>query len=304
MKSMVHLPSLRQLGHLVALADSGHFGRGAASCHVTQSTLSASVMALERLLGASLVDRTSRKVVFTPLGREVVARARDLLRDAENLALVAKAGAEPLVGLLKLGAIPTIGPFLLPRVLPQLRRRFPKLKLYLREDLTARLLEMLERGDLDVALIALPYDTPNIETEVLFEDPFVVTLRKDDALAQHRQVRSSDLAREPLLLLAEGHCMRGHALSACRQPRSAETQALEATSLLTLVQMVENGLGATLLPQLAVDGGILRGTKLVTRSLAASAEKRAVGLAWRKGTRRAQEFKLLGGAIAEAARQR
>jgi LysR family transcriptional regulator, hydrogen peroxide-inducible genes activator len=134
-------------------------------------------------------------------------------------------------------------------VLPRLRRRFPKLKLYLREDLTARLLEMLDRGDLDVALIALPYETPNIETQVLFEDPFVLMVRKDDALARHGQVRSSDLAREPLLLLAEGHCMRGHALSACRQPRSAETQALEATSLLTLVQMVENGLGATLLPQ-------------------------------------------------------
>lgn len=299
---MVHLPSLRQLRHLVALADEAHFGRAAAACHVTQSTLSASLMALEELLGAPLVDRTSRKVVFTPLGNEVVGRARKLLIDAEELALAAKAAAEPLSGLLKLGAIPTIGPFLLPAVLPRLRRRFPRLKLYLREDLTARLFEMLDRGELDVALIALPYEAPNVEAHALFDDPFVVAMPRDDARAKLRRISPSALSSGPLLLLAEGHCMRGHALSACRLPRSADATSLEATSLLTLVQMVENGLGTTLLPQLAIDGGLLRGSKVTTRPLEANAEKRSVGVAWRKGTRRAEEFALLGRAIAEAMR--
>lgn len=299
---MVHLPSLRQLRHLVALADEAHFGRAAAACHVTQSTLSASLMALEELLGAPLVDRTSRKVVFTPLGNEVVGRARKLLIDAEELALAAKAAAEPLSGLLKLGAIPTIGPFLLPAVLPRLRRRFPRLKLYLREDLTARLFEMLDRGELDVALIALPYEAPNVEAHALFDDPFVVAMPRDDARAKLRRISPSALSSGPLLLLAEGHCMRGHALSACRLPRSADATSLEATSLLTLVQMVENGLGTTLLPQLAIDGGLLRGSKVITRPLEANAEKRSVGVAWRKGTRRAEEFALLGRAIAEAMR--
>ncbi len=300
---MVHLPSLRQLRHLVALADIGHFGRAAAATHVTQSTLSASLMALEELLGAPLVDRTSRKVVFTPLGNEVVLRARKLLIDAEDLALAAKAAAEPLSGLLKLGAIPTIGPFLLPAVLPKLRRQFPRLKLYLREDLTARLLDLLERGELDVALIALPYEAPNIEARALFDDPFVVAMTKDDPRARLRRISPQALGDGPLLLLAEGHCMRGHALTACRLPRSLDSEALEATSLLTLVQMVESGLGTTLLPQLAIDGGLLRGAKVITRPLEASAEKRSIGLAWRKGTRRADEFALLGKAIVEAARR-
>lgn len=301
---MIHLPSLRQLRHLVALADASHFGRAAAACHVTQSTLSASLMALEELLGAPLVDRTSRKVVFTPLGNEVVARARQLLADAEELALAAKAGAEPLSGMLKLGAIPTIGPFLLPQVLPRLRRQFPRLKLYLREDLTARLLEMLERGELDVALIALPYDAPNVETRALFDDAFVVAMPGDDPRARLRRLSPKALGDGPLLLLAEGHCMRGHALDACRLPRSADTETLEATSLLTLVQMVENGLGTTLLPQLAIDGGLLRGSRVVTRPLEASAEKRSIGIAWRKGTRRAGEFAMLGEAILDATARR
>lgn len=304
MQSIIHPPSLRQLRHLVALADQAHFGRAAAACHVTQSTLSASVIALERLLGAPLVDRTSRKVVLTAHGAEVVARARRLLLDAADLVLAARAGAEPLAGLLRLGVIPTIGPFLLPGVLRRLRRRFPKLQLYLREDLTDRLIALLDKGDLDLALIALPYDAPGVQTLTLFDDGFLLAARKDHRLARNRRARSADLAGESLLLLAEGHCMRGHALAACRLPRRAETASLEATSLLTLVQMVENGLGVTLLPQLAIDAGILRGTALVTRPLEANAEKREIGLAWRKGTRRADEFRQLGAAIAALHRAR
>lgn len=296
---MTHLPSLRQLRHLVALADSLHFGRAARACHVTQSTLSVSIMALEELLGANLVDRHQKKVLLTPLGEEVAPRARRLLRDAEELTELARARAAPFTGLLKLGVIPTIGPFLLPRVLPRLRRKFPGLTPYLREDLTRRLLEMLERGELDVAIIALPYATPGIETAPMFEDEFVLAARADE-MPRAKRAKRSEIIKHPLLLLAEGHCLREHALEACQLPRTGLAAAVEGTSLYTLVQMVEAGLGVTLLPKLAVAAGILRGTKLSVYTLEAPAQTRTVGLAWRKGTRRAAEFRALATAIAEA----
>ncbi|MCC6608417.1 MAG: hydrogen peroxide-inducible genes activator [Burkholderiales bacterium] len=291
---MAHMPTLRQLRHLVALHDAGHFGRAAQASHVTQSTLSASIKELETLLGVPLVDRTSRRVAFTPLGRAAVERARRLLVEAEELVQLAKSAAGPLAGPLRLGVIPTIGPFLLPVALPRLRRRFPRLRLYLREELTERLLEKLEGGELDVALVALPYDTGSAETMSLFEDRFVLACRKDHRLAQAQAVRSRDLAGESLLLLEEGHCLRGHALSACHLPGRGQGEVLEATSLHTLVQMVEGGLGVTLLPELAVRGGVLRGTSLVARPLADPADARRVALVWRRGTQRRNEFRLLG----------
>jgi LysR family hydrogen peroxide-inducible transcriptional activator len=265
-----NLPSLRQLRHLVALADSGHFGRAARACHVTQSTLSASIKELENLLQASLVDRTKRKVVLTPLGLETVERARRLLGEAEELVLAADSAREPLSGTIRLGVIPTIGPFLLPLVLPALRRAFPKLKLYLVEDLTARLVEQLHAGRLDIALLALPYECGNVESRILFEDPFRVAVRRGDPLAHEKTIEAEALRPDDLLLLREGHCLRDHALAACALDRT-RGEAVEATSLHTLVQMVDNGLGMTLLPQLAIDGGILRGTKLVVRPLAGAA---------------------------------
>jgi len=300
---MTALPTLKQLRHLVLLADHGHFGRAAQAAHVTQSTLSASIKELENLLQANLVERSKRRVALTPLGNETVARARRVLREAEELALAAQAGREPLTGTIRLGVIPTIGPYLLPPVLPALRRAWPKLKLYLREDLTDRLLEQLRAGTLDVLLVALPYDCGPVEAELLFDDGFVAALPRDHPLARNAALDPEALESETLLLLRDGHCLREHALSACGLPPVRHPDEFEATSLPTLVQMVDNGLGLTLLPQLALDAGILRGTRLVAQPLAGR-PARQVGLVWRYGTVRGEEFRLLGREIRRLWRQR
>ncbi len=297
-KTIVRLPTLRQLGHLVALADARHFGRAAEASHVTQSTLSASIKELEDVLQASLVDRTKRKVVLTPLGQDVVTRARSLLEQAEELSRLARRESEPLGGTLRMGVIPTIGPFLLPGVLPRLRRAYPKLRLYLTEDLTARLIEQLHSGAIDIALLALPYDCGNVEERILFEDEFKLATPRDHALAGAKSVRTPQLRSEELLLLKEGHCLREHAMEACHLADSRQAEVVAATSLHTLVQMVDNGLGITLLPQLAIDGGILRGTSLAVILFAGERPTRTIGLVWRKGTGRREEFELLGAEIA------
>jgi LysR family hydrogen peroxide-inducible transcriptional activator len=287
------LPTLKQLRLLVALADRRHFGRAAAACFVTQSTLSASLKELEALLRAPLVDRSKRNVVLTPLGEATVARARRLLDEAQELAQAAQAARNPLTGTVRVGVIPTVGPFLLPRILPGLRAAYPDLKLFLREAQTAPLVEQLHAGRLDVLLLALPYDCGNAETALLFADRFSLALRRDHPLAKQRRIEPAAARRETLLLLEDGHCLRDHALSACRIGAKVHAEAFEATSLPTLVQMAANGLGVTLLPQLAIDGGILAGTNLVTRPMAADEPWRDIALAWRKGTGRRAEFLLL-----------
>lgn len=292
------LPTLRQLRYLVALAEHRHFGRAAEACLATQSTLSAGLQELENLLGVVLVERTKRKVMLTPIGEEVVARAREVLRGAEEIADLAACSAEPLSGPLRLGVIPTIGPFVLPRVLPRLRAAHPALRLYLREDLTARLLERLGAGDLDVVLIALPYHAPDIETLEVAEDPFVLACPADHPLATRPDLRSADLMGSELLLLEEGHCLRDHALAACHLPGPARGEGVLGTSLPTLVQMVANGLGVTLLPKMAVESGILAGTGLVTRPIA-DAGVRGIGLAWRPSSPRKVDFRALAEMLKE-----
>ncbi len=195
---MVNLPSLRQLRHLSALAEHKHFGRAAAACGVTQSTLSASLKELEDVLQAPLVDRTQRQMVLTPLGEEVVARARGILDSAEDLVRATESSRAPLSGTLRLGVIPTIGPFLLPRILPKLRRKYPKLKLYLTEDQTERLLDSLKAGQVDTVLLALPYELGNVETAELFEDPFSAVVRRDHPLAKAPAVKPQSFDRDAL----------------------------------------------------------------------------------------------------------
>jgi len=300
---MPTLPTLRQLRYLDALARARHFGRAAEACGVTQSTLSAALKDLEATLGVALVDRGRRSaVLFTPAGEEVLRRGRALLEGAEDLVAAAQATRAPLSGLLRLGVIPTIGSFLLPSVLPGLRRIFPKLRLVLVEDQTARLVAQLESGALDVLLLALPCECGPAETLDLFEDEFVAALPKRHALAARESLSPDDLSGEPLLLLSEGHCLRSHALAVCRLADPALGPAVEATSLHTLVQMVDGGFGVTLLPRLSVDAGILRGTGIVTRPLDASPRSRMIGLAWRRGTGRRGDFVLLGERIAELQR--
>lgn len=299
---MMRQPTLRQLHYLDALARARNFGRAAEAANVTQSTLSASIKDLENTLGVALVDRGTRRVVFTPAGEEVLKRGRALLEAADDLVAAAAATRAPLSGLLRLGVIPTIGPFLLPKILPGLRRAFPKLKLVLIEDQTARIVGQLESGALDVLLLALPCDCGSAETLDLFEDEFLATLPKDHRLAAMETVPPQRLAEEPLLLLQEGHCLRSHALSVCNFADPSLGPAVEATSLHTLVQMVDGGLGVTLMPKMAIDAGIIRGTSLATRPLDADPHSRTIGIAWRRGTGRRDDFLLLGKTIAELQR--
>ena len=290
---MINLPSVRHLRHLTALHDHGHFGRAADACHVTQSTLSASIKELESVLQVTLVDRSKRRVVLTPVGVETVERARKIVKEVEDLVSFTTASRDPLSGALRMGTIPTVGPFLLPRVLPGLRETYSRLKLYLVEDLTDRLVSSLHRGELDVVLLALPRDCGPVETFILFEDPFVVALPREHPLAKESGIKPQLLLGEDILLLRDGNCLRDHALAALRRLGDQGLAEFEATSLLTLVQMVDNGIGTTLLPTLAVDGGLLRGTNLVTRPLVSGELERKISLVWRRGTGRREEFRLL-----------
>jgi LysR family hydrogen peroxide-inducible transcriptional activator len=285
----------------MALADHGHFCRAADACCVTQSTLSASIKELENVLEATLVDRTKRNVVLTPLGLDTVERARKIIVDFEELARSARAARQPLYGTLRMGAIPTISPFLLPRVLPGMRRAYPHLKLYLVEDMTARLIDLLQQGKLDVVLLALPYESGAIETSILFDDPLLAALPAEHPLVEQPHIDPQDLSGD-LLLLKDGHCLRDHALAACHFADRRHGDAFEATSLPTLVQMVDNGLGTTLLPELAIDAGLLTGTGLVTRPLLSDAPARQIGLAWRRGTGRREEFRMLAQELAKRAK--
>jgi LysR family hydrogen peroxide-inducible transcriptional activator len=238
------------------------------------------------------------------MGIEMAERARRIINEVEQLVDVTRAAREPLSGTVRLGTIPTIGPFLLPRALPSLREAYGSLKLYLVEDLTDRLVESLHHGQLDVVLLALPYHCGAVETRILFEDTFVVGLPRQHPLAAELRVNRQRLWNEDLLLLKDGHCLRDHALTACHRANRRVSERFEATSLPTLVHMVDNGLGITLLPTLAVDAGLLTGTNLVTRPLFPNNSSRRIGLIWRRGTGRRNEFRLLAKEIAERAKPR
>ena len=290
-----HLPTLRQLQYLIAVAEEGHFGRAAQRCFVTQSTLSAGIQELEAILGVTVIERTKRRVAVTPLGTELVARARRVLAEVEDMTVTAKASTRPLTGLLRLGAIPTIGPYVLPKILPPLRASYPELRLFLREERTARLVDQLVGGDLDAALIALPYDTADLEHAVLAEDPFWLAVPRDHALADSDAPLSpDDLDAADLLLLEDGHCLRDHVLSACRrQPAPGRSGAFQATSLYTLVELVAGGFGTTLLPDIAVNSDHVRAADVVLRPLSGGAG-RQIALVWRRNSARRSEYKLLG----------
>ena len=300
MASITHLPSLKQLRYLVALEEHRHFGKAAASCFVSQSTLSAGLKELETALDAELVERNNRTLVFTALGLEVANRARRVLREAEELVELAAKGREPLSGRLRLGVIPTIAPYLLPKTLPMLRKAYPKLQLYLTEDQTARLLALLEDGTLDLVLLALPYHADNVETLPLFKDGFQLVTRKDSPLAQKKAATTADLKGADLLLLAEGHCLREHALAACRLPQA--DSGFAGASLNTLVEMVAGGLGVTLLPDMAVPMHVPKQGELVARPFDRSGAGRQIGLAWRTTSSRSAEFREFGAALTKAAR--
>jgi LysR family hydrogen peroxide-inducible transcriptional activator len=286
------LPTLKQLEYLVALAEARHFGRAAVTMHVTQSTLSAGIAELERLLGVTLVER-GRRIVLTPVGERMAARARRVLGEAEGLVETARADGQPLVGALRLGVIPTIAPYLLPRVLPGVRAAYPELKLYLREEMSAPLCDALARGALDAVLLALPWACGDVATAELFDDPFYVAFAEGELDGPPPAVAPDALMPDRLLLLEGGHCLRGQALAACGQPELRADPSVLGTSLGTLVQMVDNRLGLTLLPRMALDAGILAGTRVLARPLAAPNPSRRIALVWRASSPRGHEFTLL-----------
>ena len=279
------LPTVKQLRYFVALVEAGHFGRAADACFVSQSAFSNAIQELESLLGAQLVDRNNRNVTITAIGQEVATHARLVLQDVESLVEAAQGQAAPLCGQLRLGVIPTIAPFLLPTLLPKLRRAYPELKLYLVEEQSQQIYDRLQSGALDLLLLALPWPMRNVETMDLFRDPFCLA-KRDDA------------TNEGILLLEDGHCLRDHALDGCRIRDSQRVQPFGASSLLTLVEMVDADLGITSLPQMAAGTTLLRNTRVKLHDLPKS-NYRMIGLAWRKGSRRAEEFELFGRFLAE-----
>lgn len=286
-------PTLRQLQFLAALDAHGSFVRAAEAVGVTQPTLSAGIKELETALGVTLVERARSGVVLTPAGQEATHRAASALAQVEDLVRSVRSAGAPLSGVFRLGAIPTIAPFLLPRALKLLRAKFPDLQLVLREDVTARLVEGLRVRTLDAALIALPYEASGIETEVIAEDEFLLICPKGHALATKTSLSTADLAGEDLLLLDDGHCLRDHALSVCRLPQSRAAAEVGATSLHTLVQMVAGGMGVTLLPKLAADGGAASGAAVEMRRFDRPMIGRSIGIAWRAGGLRADEARLI-----------
>lgn len=297
---MNFLPTLKQLQYLTALHEHGHFGRAAKACFVTQSTLSAGIRELESLLDANLVERTRRVVRFTPLGERITEKAMNLLRDAEELTALAQAESKPLTGELRMGVIPTIAPFLLPRLLPKLRAAYPKLRLYLREEQSNAVCEALARGQIDCVLLALPYPCGDVAEQRLFEDRFFVAAHEADAVGAGEAVKAGEIDPERLLLLEDGHCLKEHALAACRRPEFRSEASVVGTSLHTLIQMVDNRIGLTLVPEMAIEAGALVGTDVVAKPLAGSSAAREIALAWRRSSPRADEFRLLAKALVDA----
>lgn len=288
-------PTLRQLRHFLSLAEHCHFSRAAEACLLTQSSLSASIKELETVLGAVLFERTKRSVMLTPLGREMVGLAKGVTAQMENLADAVKGAGEPLSGDLRMGVIPTISPFLLPRVLPGLREAYPDLQLYLREEQTAPLQRQLADGDLDLVLMAVPYETEKLETFTFATDPFLMVFPRGHDMAKFKTLTPARVKNDSLLVLEEGNCLTDQILNMGALFERVDRSQFQASSLHTLVQMVDNGLGVTVLPKMAIDAGILRGLNLDFRPFSTPKANRGIALAWRKTLGRREEFRMLGG---------
>jgi LysR family hydrogen peroxide-inducible transcriptional activator len=288
--------TIRELRYLVALASRAHFGRAAEECHVSQPTLSTQIRKLEQYLGATLIERNAKTFALTPVGQEVVEKARRIVAQVDELLAKTRTGNGPLNGRLNLGVIPTLAPYLLPKLLPLVKSRYQTLQLVVHEDLTAHLLERLQGYQIDAALLALPLDGDEFETLALFDEPFWFACPPRHPLAQLKAVTEADLCGEPMLLLADGHCLRGQALAACGQSVAGEEgiDDFRAASLETICQLVSAGFGCTLLPALAAR--VPQGPKpsFVIRPLNSPNANRRIGLVWRRGYPKAKELGLLG----------
>ena len=286
-------PTIKQLQYFVALTEIEHFSRAAERCYVSQSAFSNAIKELETTLDAELVDRTNRSVTITATGQAVAVQARLVLRDVESLVENARGRKEPLAGDLRLGVIPTIAPFMMPEALPRLRHRYPELRLFLIEDQTQRIYERLMDGELDVLLMALPWPMQGVEELSLFRDAFCLACHEDTKLVDPDNYRFNRLDSESVLLLEDGHCLRDHALAACKIRNTQKVQPFGASSLLTLIEMVDADLGITFLPEMARDSSLLANTRVRLHAMNDNSYRK-IGLVWRKGSRRIEEFRLLG----------
>lgn len=289
---------LRDLHYLVALADTRHFGRAAAACHVSQPTLSAQLKKLEQYLGVQLIERGTRRASMTTAGERIVARARAMLEASDDIVEIAKSFADPLAGRLRLALLPTIGPYLLPRVTPRLRKALPRLELMLYEYQTATLLARLRAGEIDAGILALPVDLDGLDVMPLYDEPFVLAAPSTHRLAKSGPLRTADLAGEAVLLLEDGHCLRDQALDVCNRVGMHEKQDFRATSLETLRQMVASGVGVTLLPELATRGAYGAARGITVRAFARPAPMRRIGAVWRTTSARREAIEAVARVIA------
>jgi LysR family hydrogen peroxide-inducible transcriptional activator len=293
---------LKDLRYLVALADERHFGRAAARCFVSQPTLSAQLKKLEDYLGVQLIERQPKHIALTEPGEQIVARARRILEASDEVVALARTHRDPLAGRLRIAFLPTIGPYLLPRVAPKIHKALPRLDLLLYEYQTAPMLEKLRAGEIDVGVLALPVDVEGFESRVLYEEPFTVALPERHRLTGRSSIRVADLESETLLLLEDGHCLRDQALEVCSHVGLHEAQDFRATSLETLRQMVATGSGITLLPELASRGAYGNARGVVTRPFAKPVPVRRIGAVWRKTSARGPAIAAVGKVIAEHAK--
>jgi LysR family hydrogen peroxide-inducible transcriptional activator len=289
--------NLKDLKYLVALADTGHFGKAAARSFVSQPTLSAQLKNLEDYLGVKLVERQPKNAQLTDVGKQVVIRARRMLEDGEEIVALARSNTDPLAGKLKVALIPTIGPYLLPRIMPKIRKALPQLGLMLYEYQTEPLLKRLREGEIDMGIIALPVAQDGLESRELYEEAFTVALPMNHPLSGRGTIKPADLKGHTLLLLEDGHCMRDQALEVCTRVDVRESEDYRATSLETLRQMVVAGLGITLLPELAVEAPFGSQRGLAIRQFAKPAPSRIVGSVWRKSSTRTLAVAELGKVI-------
>ncbi len=276
--------NIRDLRYLVALASHKHFGRAAEACFVSQPTLSTQLKKLEEELGVSLIERAPRRVMLTPAGRDIADRARRILSDVEQLREAARRATDPEAGAVRLGLFPTLGPYLLPHVVPQIRKRFPRLELLLVEEKTEAILRMLREGRLDAALLALPVHDDQLHIEALFEEPFVLAVPEQHRLAASSELSLADISKESLLLLEEGHCLRDQALDVCHLAGAEEKSEFRATSLETLRQMVAAEVGITLLPVLAVKPPVPVSPAIRLLPFRGRPPSRQIGMVWRRSS--------------------
>lgn len=294
---MKHLPSLKNLFYLVNLHHEQNFNRAAKICHVSQSTLSSGIQNLEEQLGHQLIERDHKSFIFTAIGEEVVQRSRKLLTDVDDLVELVKHQGEPMTGDIRLGCIPTIAPFLLSRVVKHCQKSYPDLTLFLKEDTTERLIDALGKGELDLLLLALPVDTSGYHSMKVGIDPFKLVVHEELVDELHEPLDFKTFPDESIFLLQAEHCITGHAITACQLSDSAKVNPFAATSLHTLVQMVNSKLGTTFLPQMAIDAGILNDTELSVMQPPGDAPYRDIGLVWRQTSSRILTFRTLGLAI-------